>query len=103
MAPTLELDDDASKIYRIESYKHIRGGEDISRLESSSKTESSKEPNTFYVPKGWPTQLKSKLAWDGAQFHGEAEYIYVLSDEEKTEIDAALQLFKGSLFLRHVI
>jgi hypothetical protein len=47
------------------------------------------------VPDGWPTLLKSPLAWDGSQFSDERSYVYYLSDSDKTEILSALRHFKG--------
>lgn len=42
----------------------------------------------------WPAHLDSPLAWEGADFKSEAEYTYILSHEEKLEINTALDYFK---------
>lgn len=42
----------------------------------------------------WPAYLESPLNWEGATFKSEAEYTYVLSPEEKLEINDALGYFK---------
>jgi hypothetical protein len=47
--------------------------------------------------KGWPMYLDSPLAWDGAQFQSEEEYTYLLTDQDKLEIETALASFKSQL------
>ncbi|PMD58017.1 Clavaminate synthase-like protein [Hyaloscypha bicolor E] len=43
----------------------------------------------------WPTTLNSTLVWDRKQFTNEDTYIHNLSNNEKAEINAALNHFKG--------
>jgi hypothetical protein len=45
--------------------------------------------------KSWPVHILSPLAWEGATFKSEAEYTYLLSPEEKLEVNEALAYFKG--------
>ncbi|KAI1334273.1 hypothetical protein F5Y15DRAFT_402163 [Xylariaceae sp. FL0016] len=47
------------------------------------------------VPVGWPSQLKGPLVWTGSDFSEESGFVYVLSDEDKLEIAAALHHFKS--------
>lgn len=47
------------------------------------------------VPSGWPKYLRSPLAWTGADFESEDSYVHHLSDEEKADIDKALDHFNG--------
>ena len=51
------------------------------------------------ISQEWPTALNSSLAWDRKQFTSENTYIHVLSANEKSEINAALNAFKG--LVRH--
>jgi len=44
---------------------------------------------------GWPTAFASPLVWDHEQYPNDDGYIHILSEEEKTEINAALKAFKG--------
>lgn len=46
------------------------------------------------ILKSWPAHIDSQMAWEGATFKSEAEYTYVLSPEEKLEINEALAYFK---------
>ncbi|KAK0644660.1 hypothetical protein B0T16DRAFT_460692 [Cercophora newfieldiana] len=47
------------------------------------------------VPGGWPTKLEGPLAWSSDSFQDESEYVYTLTDDDKTELLAALKTFKG--------
>lgn len=43
----------------------------------------------------WPANIDSPLAWEGATFKSEAEYTYILSPNEKLEVNEALAYFKS--------
>lgn len=47
------------------------------------------------VPVGWPKVLTGPLVWTTTDVQNEADYIHVLTDDEKVEIDSALKHFKG--------
>lgn len=49
------------------------------------------------VRKGWPAYVDSPLAWRGREFLSESQYTYTLNEEDITEIDQALLLFKGTV------
>lgn len=47
------------------------------------------------IPTGWPSQLRSPLVWKGSDFSDPGTFTYTLSVHEITEIEAALENFKG--------
>ena len=47
------------------------------------------------VPEGWPTAVEGPLVWDKDTFQDSSEYIYYLTEEDKAEIQEALEYFKG--------
>lgn len=48
------------------------------------------------IPEGWPKTLPVPMAWAGAQFKDESEYIHTLSESDIQEVENALQVFKGT-------
>lgn len=48
------------------------------------------------VPEGWPQSVNNRMTWTGKDFEGESQFVYQLSEEEKTEISLALQYFRGA-------
>jgi hypothetical protein len=48
------------------------------------------------VPEGWPKFLDGSMAWAGAQFTDESEYIHTLSESDLQEAEKALLVFKGT-------
>ena len=49
------------------------------------------------VPEGWPTRLEGPLVWSAQDFNeGEEEYVYMLNEADKVEIEQALVFFKGT-------
>jgi len=52
------------------------------------------------VPTGWPKHLKHPLVWSGTDFIDENEYVIILTEQEKKEVVAALNYFKGTA-LKH--
>ncbi len=53
-------------------------------------------PEAAGLPAGFPSLVKSPLAWTSATFQSEDEYIHALQPEDIAEIESALALFKGS-------
>lgn len=51
------------------------------------------------LPAGFPSSLDQPLAWTGAQFQDEAEYVYQLTGADLAEINSGLRTFKGGLLL----
>ena len=51
------------------------------------------------LPLGMPSHLSHALAWSGADFIHEANYIYLLTEANLAEISTALAYFKGG---RHI-
>ncbi|KAL5597824.1 hypothetical protein FOBRF1_011617 [Fusarium oxysporum] len=47
------------------------------------------------VPEGWPKFLDGSMAWAGAQFTDESEYIHTLSESDLQEAEKALLVFKA--------
>lgn len=47
------------------------------------------------LPKGFPTELKSDLVWDGATVSDKYQWWYRLTNEDIAEINTALQHFKS--------
>jgi len=48
------------------------------------------------VPPGFPKRLSGPLVWKGEDFASdESQYVYYLTDADKTEIEEALKSFKG--------
>ncbi|KAL4730492.1 hypothetical protein ACLX1H_002528 [Fusarium chlamydosporum] len=47
------------------------------------------------IPEGWPKTLPVPMAWAGAQFKDESEYIHTLSESDIQEVENALQVFKA--------
>jgi len=47
------------------------------------------------LPAGFPQYMQSKLAWSGPQLESH-QYIYYLTEDDKLEIDKALDYFKGA-------
>lgn len=47
------------------------------------------------LPSEFPTTLNSPLAWTGAQFAKQHDYIHVLSESELHEVEKALEHFQG--------
>ncbi|THC95330.1 hypothetical protein EYZ11_005190 [Aspergillus tanneri] len=55
------------------------------------------------LPPGFPDKLSSPLVWEGKDIEKRDDWIYKLNDEQRQEIDAALQSFKSlNLSLGHV-
>ena len=46
------------------------------------------------LPPGFPAELKSELAWTGADFDNTTEHILILTDAHKAEIKAAVEAYK---------
>jgi hypothetical protein len=53
------------------------------------------EKLTQTLPDGFPQKLESQLVWDGATVSDEYEWAYQLTQEDVTEIEGALEKFKG--------
>jgi len=49
------------------------------------------------VPAGWPQKLEGPLVWSSNDFPNEDEYVYKLTDDDKTELLYALHSFKSKL------
>lgn len=47
--------------------------------------------------KEWPTSLATGLLWDGEAYAQSERYTYHLTDDDKSEIDRALDHFGGNL------
>jgi hypothetical protein len=47
------------------------------------------------VPRGWPEQIYSEMAWKGTDLISEEQYIFTVSEEEISEIKTALRTFQG--------
>lgn len=47
------------------------------------------------IPHGWPTKLAGPLVWSKPDVDEESKYMHVLSDQDKVEIQSALNAFKG--------
>ncbi|EWG37341.1 hypothetical protein FVEG_00988 [Fusarium verticillioides 7600] len=47
------------------------------------------------VPEGWPKFLDEPMAWVGAQFTDESEFIHSLSESDLQEVENALLVFKA--------
>lgn len=47
------------------------------------------------VPPGWPQKLEGPLVWSSNDFPNEDEYVYTLTDDDKTELLYALHSFKS--------
>ena len=47
------------------------------------------------VPRGWPEQIRCKMAWKGTDLVSEEQFIHDLSEEEISEIKTALRTFQG--------
>lgn len=62
-------------------------------------THSSSEPprvqQNSALPVGFPSSLKTDLAWSGQQFNNDQSYIFRLSPRDISEIEAALRHFKS--------
>lgn len=68
---------------------HLLSGDDWEKYDSSHET-----PPGAKLPDGWPTKLDSPLAWKGQELQKTPEkYIYVLSGEDKEEIDNAIKAY----------
>lgn len=63
------------------------------RVEMLSKTRHTR-PTT--LPAGYPEVVNTPRAWTGSDFTDKSKYIYMLSEAEVKEIEAALSYFKGS-------
>ncbi|KAF8846804.1 Clavaminate synthase-like protein [Acephala macrosclerotiorum] len=46
------------------------------------------------VPEGWPQSVSGPLVWTNGDFKDEAEYVYLLTKDDKAEIVEALKYFK---------
>jgi hypothetical protein len=53
------------------------------------------------VPKGWPQVLTGPLAWAGSDFKDESEWVCTLSDDDKEEVNRALEHFKSKIQCYH--
>lgn len=53
---------------------------------------------TNEIPKGFPSRLESKLVWEGTDFQ-KNEWVVVLTESETSEIDSAIESFKGIDYL----
>lgn len=49
------------------------------------------------IPAGFPTAIHEKMAWVGADFARETQYIQQLSEGDLAELENALAHFNGSL------
>jgi hypothetical protein len=47
------------------------------------------------LPHGFPSQLNTKMVWDGTKLAKKLTYIYHLTDNDRLEIDYALASFYG--------
>jgi hypothetical protein len=47
------------------------------------------------VPKGWPQVLTGPMTWAGSDFKDESEWVCTLSDDDKEEVNRALEHFKS--------
>lgn len=52
--------------------------------------------NAPALPAGFPPILGNPMAWTGAQFVDETEYVYQLSSFELAELADGLNVFKGA-------
>ena len=64
----------------------VHGGHEAARAASSTAADSARR---------WPSHIDTALAWSGPDLDGD-EYTYVLSAEDKAEVDGALKIFKGT-------
>lgn len=55
------------------------------------------------LPRGFPIAIDSALAWNGAQFKRDSEYVLCLTESHVREIEMALQDFKSESNWRAVI
>lgn len=61
----------------------------------NQKLQSVEDPTHSDTLKGWPMYLDSPLAWDGNLFESEDEYTYLLTNNDKLEVEMALAFFKS--------
>ncbi|KAF4463563.1 hypothetical protein FALBO_9616 [Fusarium albosuccineum] len=47
------------------------------------------------LPEGWPQLLDEPMAWTGAQFADQSDYIHTLSESDLQEAEHALRVFKA--------
>lgn len=50
------------------------------------------------LPNGFPTMVKTNLSWNGSTLTDENQYIYFFTNDQITEIEAALAVSKGMQF-----
>ncbi|KAG2022353.1 taurine catabolism dioxygenase TauD [Coprinopsis cinerea AmutBmut pab1-1] len=48
------------------------------------------------LPQGFPSKLRSPLAWEGKDWTDESQWVYQLSEAELKELDDAVQSFKAT-------
>lgn len=54
------------------------------------------------LPADYPRVLDLPMAWMGAQFVDQTEYIHTLSESDLQEAEIALQHFKGAFLMRSI-
>ena len=52
------------------------------------------------VPIGWPKAVRGPLVWKGGDFDHESQYVLRLSNDDKNEVQRALEYFNGG-FRQH--
>lgn len=69
------------------------------------RTRRRKETETLQtsLPAGFPEKLESPLVWEGKDIEKQSDWIYMLSNAQLDEIDAALKSFKGESMLIQLI
>jgi len=67
--------------------------EDKYRARSEARVKAGGLPDA--VPAGWPAELKGPLVWGSDSFPDEKEYVYNITEEDKTELLDALEYFNG--------
>jgi len=74
---------------------------DLEKYKARTKRRLESEKIDPSLPTGFPEELRSSLAWDGAEYAGAAQgtpdWVYRLNDGELQEIDAALRHFLSTL------
>lgn len=47
------------------------------------------------LPAGFPDAVDSPMAWVGAHFENQSQYVHLLKPEDVMEVEQALESFKG--------
>lgn len=68
---------------------------DFNEYRIRSERRQTTEALTRELPAGWPSCVKSGLAWSSDTFLSSDEYVYRLSNDEKCDVLSGLDHFKG--------